>query len=186
MGRGFPAPLDAAFWASKESGLPNFPPGGQFSGRPALTAALSSICLPHSWLLTEGLGELAVGPSCSSEAGERRAESAVFRPTGMRRIHIGRRSAAASLLPIEGAPGDPLLYPAARALILGSPQRLHLSASAVRSRGAGPSSLCPELQLGLDRRKFVSFKVISFCNGLAKKDVHKDTKKEKKNGGNRK
>lgn len=106
MGRGFPAPLDAAFWASKESGLPNFPPGGQFSGRPALTAALSSICLPHSWLLTEGLGGLAVGPSCSSEAGERRAESAVFRPTGMRRIHIGRRSAAASLLPIEGAPGD--------------------------------------------------------------------------------
>lgn len=99
---------------------------------------------------------------------------------------MGRRSAPASLLPIEGAPGDPLLYPAVRALILGSPQRLRLSASAVRSRGAGPSSLCPELQLGLDRRKFVSFKVISFCNGLAKKDVHKDTKKEKKNGENRK
>lgn len=117
-----------------------------------------------------------MGPSCSSEAGERRAESAVFRPTGMRRMHIGRRS----------APGDPLLYPAARALLLGSPQRLHLSASAVRSRGAGPSSLCPELQLGLDRRKFVSFKVVSFCNGLAKKDVHKDTKKRKKKWGKQK
>lgn len=117
---------------------------------------------------------LAVGPSCSSEVGVRRAGSAVFRPTGMKRILI-ERSCPCFSPPSRRSPWSPSSLP----FCAGSHPRFSTKAVfAVLSRGTGPSSLCPELQLGLDRRKFARFKVISFCNRLAKKDVHKDGKKK--------